>query len=156
MSDVETQKKHSNFAQVALRRIKKYYGRKAKSNSEEKKQKYKAYFEGQTGIFIIKKILRDIMQRRRVPETIELRKKFGYSHYDIMVWKETSLAEKIIKHFPRKNILLNKKFNNRKPDIWLKTHNLIIKVDERNHENYDSDDEKERQDMFKKNNFKFF
>ena len=29
-------------------------------------------------------------------------------------------------------------------------------MDEENHENYDSDDEKEREDMFKKLNFKFF
>ena len=51
---------------------------------------------------------------------------------------------------------LIKKFNNRKPDIRFKNHNLIIEVDEGNHENYDSDDEKEREDMFKKHNFKIF
>ena len=50
--------------------------------------------------------------------------------------------------------MLNKKFNTRKPDIWFKNHNLIIEVDEGNHENYDSDDEKEREDMFKGHNFK--
>ena len=47
---------------------------------------------------------------------------------------ETSIAEKIIKLFPDENIVLNKKFNNRKPDIWFKNHNLIIEVDEGNHE----------------------
>ena len=73
-----------------------------------------------------------------------------------MVWEETSIAEKIIKLFPHKNIVLNKKFNNRKPDIWFKNYNFIIEVDEGNHENYDSDDEKEREDMFKKHNFKIF
>ena len=36
--------------------------------------------------------------------------------------------------------MLNKKQNNRKPDIWFKNHNLTIEVDEINHENYDSDD----------------
>ena len=51
---------------------------------------------------------------------------------------------------------LIKKFNNRKPDIRFKNHNLIIEVDEGNHENHDSDDEKEREDMFKKYNFKIF
>ena len=35
-------------------------------------------------------------------------------------------------------------------------HNIIIEVDKENHENYDSDDEKEREDMFKKHNFKIF
>ena len=73
-----------------------------------------------------------------------------------MVWEETSIAEKMIKLFPSENIVLNKKSNNRKPDIWFKNHNLIIEVDEGNHENYDSDDEKEREDMFKKHNFKIF
>ena len=73
-----------------------------------------------------------------------------------MVWEETSIAEKIRKLFPHENIALNKKFNNRKPDIWFKNYNLIIEVDEGNHENYDSDDEKEREDMFKKHNFKIF
>ena len=73
-----------------------------------------------------------------------------------MVQEETSIAEKIIKLFPHENIVLNKKFYNRKPDIWFKNYNLIIEDDEGNHENYDSDDEKEREDMFKKNNFKIF
>ena len=41
--------------------------------------------------------------------------------------------------------MLYNKFNNRKPDIWLKTNNIIIEVDEWNHENYDSDDEKKKE-----------
>ena len=52
--------------------------------------------------------------------------------------------------------MLSKKFNNRKPNIWFKNHNLVIEVDEGNHENYDSDDEKERADMFKNHEFKIF
>ena len=72
-----------------------------------------------------------------------------------MVREETSIAEKIIKLFPHENIVLNKKFNNRKPDIWFKDHN-IIEVDERNHENHDSDDGKERENMVKNHNFKIF
>ena len=47
-------------------------------------------------------------------------------------------------------------FNNRKPDTWFKNYNITIEVDEGNHENYDLDDEKEREDMFKKHNFKIF
>ena len=54
-----------------------------------------------------------------------------------MISEETSIAEKIIKLFPKENIVLNKKFNNRKPDIWFKDHNIIIEVDEGNHESYD-------------------
>ena len=72
-----------------------------------------------------------------------------------MIREETSIAEKI-KLFPKENTELNKKFNNGKPDIWFKNHNIIIEVDEGNHENYDLDDEKERKDMFKKHNFKSF
>ena len=106
--------------------------------------------------FITEKLARDVTERCKLPEAIELRKKLGYDHNDIMVWEETSIAEKTIKLFPHENIVLNKKFNNRKPDIWFKNYNFIIEVDEGNHENYDSDDEKEREDMFKKHNFKFF
>ena len=50
-----------------------------------------------------------------------------------MVREETSIAEKIIKLFSNENIALNKKFNNKKPGIWFKNHNLIIEVDEGNH-----------------------
>ena len=73
-----------------------------------------------------------------------------------MVREETSIAEKIIKIFPHENIVLTKKFNNRKLDIWFKNCNFIIKADERNHESYNSDDEKERKNMFKNHNFKIF
>ena len=63
-----------------------------------------------------------------------------------MVQEETLIAEKIIKPFPNEKIVLDKKFNNRKSDIWFKNHNLAIEVDEGNHENYDKDDEKEREE----------
>ena len=129
--------------------------KKAKDITKEEKEKYKASFEGEAGIFIIEKLTRDIIERCKLPETIELRKKLGYNHDDIMIQEETSIAEKIIKLFPKENIVLNKKFNKRKPDIWFKNY-IIIEVDEGNHENYDSDDEKEREDMFKKHNFKIF
>ena len=61
-----------------------------------------------------------------------------------------------MKLFPDENIVLNKKFNNRKPDIWFKNDNLAIEVDEGNHENHDTDDEKQREDILKKHNFKIF
>ena len=35
-----------------------------------------------------------------------------------------------------------------------KQDNLIIEVEEGNHENYDTDDENEREDIFKQHNFK--
>ena len=73
-----------------------------------------------------------------------------------MIREETSIADKIIKLSPRENIALNKKFNNRKPDIWFEDYNIIIEIEEGNHENYDTDDEKEREDMFIKHNFKIF
>ena len=66
------------------------------------------------------------------------------------------MAEKIIKPVPNANIVLNKKVINRKPDILFKNHNRAIEVDEGNHENYDSDDEKEREGRFKRHNFKHF
>ena len=61
-----------------------------------------------------------------------------------------------MKLFPNKNIVLNKKIDNRKPDIWFKNDNLAIEVDEGNHENHDRDDEKQREDILKKHNFTIF
>ena len=129
---------------------------KTKDIPEKEKQNYKAFFENETGIFIIEKLTRDIIERCKLPEAIELRKKLGYNRNDIMICEETSISEKIIKLFSRESIVLNKKCNNRKPDIWIKNYNFIIEVDEGNDENYDSDDEKEREDMFKNHNFNIF
>ena len=155
MSDTETQLRHSNIYDIALRRITKYCGKKTKDITEKEKQKYKAFFQTEIGIFIIEKLTCAIIERCKLPEAIELRRKLGYNHNNIMICEETSISEKI-KLFPHENIVLNKKFNNRKPDIWFKDHNIIIKVDEGNHENYDSGNEKEREDMFKKHNLNIF
>ena len=157
MGDVEKQTNHSNIANVVLRRIKKYCSKKAKSSTEEKKQKYKAYFEGEKGIFIIEKLTCDVIERFKLPEAIELRKKLGYNHNNIIVCEETSIAEKIIKLFPHENIVLNKKFNGRKPDIWFKkAKNVTIEVDEGNHADYDTKDEEERKEMFNKYKMEHF
>ena len=71
MSDLKTQTKHSNIAEVVLGRIKKYYGKKTKKISEEEKQKYKAYFEDEKGVFIIEKLIRDVIEHCKLPEAIE-------------------------------------------------------------------------------------
>ena len=71
-----------------------------------------------------------------------------------MIWEETSIAQKIINLFPEENIVLNKKFNDRKPDNWFREYDIIIELDEGNHEDYDTDDEKEREDMYKRHSFK--
>ena len=110
MSDIEMQLGHSNIYDIALKRIKKHCGKKAKNITKEEKQKFKAFFEGETDIFIIEKLTRDIIERCKLPKAIELRKKLGYNHNDIMVREETSIAEKIKKLFPHKDIVLNKKF----------------------------------------------
>ena len=156
MSDIEIQLEHSNIANVMLKRIRKYCGKKTKNITKEEKQKYKTFFESEGNIFIIEKHAHDITERCKLPKATELRKKLGYNHDDIMVREETSIAEKIIKFFPNENIVLNKKFNNRKPDVCFKNHSFTIEVDKGNHENYDSDDKKEREDMFRKHNFEFF
>ena len=134
----------------------KYCGKKQNTLQKKKKKNIKYFFEGETGIFIIESFIRDIIERCKSSEAIELRKKLGYNHEDIMVREETSIAAKIIKRFPYKKIALNKKFNNRKPGIWFKNYNLIIEVDERNHENYDLDDEKEEKTCLKSIILKFF
>ena len=89
VSDLETQIIHSNIFDIALKRIRKYCGKKTKDITEEEKQNYKAYFKGEAGIFIIEKLTRDIIECCKLPEAIELRKKLGYNHDDIMVQEET-------------------------------------------------------------------
>ena len=108
---------HLNIADAALGRVKKYFGKKIKDITEKEKQKYKAFFKDKDGIFVIEKFTRNIIEHCKLPKAIELRKELGYNHSDIMICEETSIAEKIIKLFPKENIVLNKKFNNRKPDI---------------------------------------
>ena len=84
VSDVETQIKHSNICDVALKRIKKYCGKKTKNITEEEKQKYKAFSDAETGTFIIEKLTRDIIEHCKLPEAMELRKRLGYNHDDII------------------------------------------------------------------------
>ena len=48
--------------------------KKTKYITEEEKQKYKAFFKGEEDVFIIEKFARDIIERCKLPETIEFRK----------------------------------------------------------------------------------
>ena len=116
MSDIETKLGHSNIDDVGLKRIRKYCGKTTKDITKEEKEKCKAFFEGKEGVFIIEKLTRDIIEHCKLPKAIEWRKKLGYNHNNIIVWEETSIAEKIIKRFPHENIALNNRFNNKKPD----------------------------------------
>ena len=155
VSDIETQIKHSNICDIALKRIRKYCGKKTKDITEEEKQKYKAFFEGETGIFIIEKLTRDIIERCKLPEAIELRKKLGYNHDDIMVREETSIAEKIIKLFPHKNIVLKKKLMTENQRFGLKIITLLLKL-MKEIMKIMTQMIKKKEDMFKKHNFKNF
>ena len=58
-----------------LKRIRKYCGKKTKDIAEEEKQKDKAYFKGEQGVFIIEKPARDMIERCKLPEAIQPRKK---------------------------------------------------------------------------------
>ena len=94
MSDIEIQLGHLNIGDVPFKRFKNYYGKETKDIIEEQKEKYKAFFEDETGTFVVEKLTRDIIERCKLPEAIELRKKLRYNHNDIMVEEETSIAEK--------------------------------------------------------------
>ena len=98
MSDLKTQIKHSNICDIALKRIRKYCEKKTKDITEEEKEKCKAFFEGETGISIIEKLTRDMIEPILL-EAIELRNELGCNLDVIMVWQETSIAEKIKKLF---------------------------------------------------------
>ena len=51
MGNVEKQTNHLNIADIVLRRIRKYCGKKTKRIAEKEKQKYKAYFKGEKGFY---------------------------------------------------------------------------------------------------------
>ena len=75
--------------------------KKQKTLQKKKKKNIKYFLK-------VKQVLsRDIIERCKLPEVIELRKKLGYNLDEIMVWEETSIAEKI-KLFPKEDIELNK------------------------------------------------
>ena len=133
MGDIEIKLDHSNLRDVVLRRKGKILGKKRKDITEEETRRYKTFFEGKKGVFIIEKVATDVIERCKLPKAIDFRKKFGYNHDDIMVCEETSKAEKI-KLFPYKNIVLNKKFKGRKPDSCFKDLHLTVEVHEGNHD----------------------
>ena len=84
MNDIEIQLGHSNIAYVVLKRIRKYCSKKTKDITEEEKQKHKAYFKGKEGVFVIEELARDIIEHCKLPQAIEVRKKLGYNHDDMM------------------------------------------------------------------------
>ena len=133
MGDIEIKLDHSNLCDVVLRRKGKILGKKRKDITEEETRRYKTFFEGKKGVFIIEKVATDVIERCKLPKAIDFRKKYGYNHDDIMVCEETSKAEKI-KLFPYKNIVLNKKFKGRKPDSCFKDLHLTVEVHEGNHD----------------------
>ena len=153
MSDIEIQLGHLNIADPVLKRIRKYCSKKQKTLQKKKNKDTKHVLKVKK---LIEKLARDIIELCKLQKAVEPRRKIGYNPVDIMIREETSIAEKVIKLFPKENIVLNKKFTNRKSDIWFKNHNVIIEVDEGNHENYESDDGKEREEMFTKHSFKTF
>ena len=76
ISDIEIQHGHSNNADVVLKRIRKYWGKKKKKKHYKKKKKkhykkrkkkYKAFFEGEENIFITEKLARDITEHCKLP-----------------------------------------------------------------------------------------
>ena len=71
MKDVKIQTNHTNIYNIALERITKILWKKTKDITEEEKEKYKAFFEGEAGIFIIEKLTRDIIERCKLPKAIE-------------------------------------------------------------------------------------
>ena len=62
---------------------------------QKKKNKNTKHILKVKHVFLLLKNTRDIIERCKLPEAIELRKKLRYNHDDIMVHEETSIAEKI-------------------------------------------------------------
>ena len=83
MRDFKIQTNHANIYDFSLKRIRKYNGKKTKDITEEEKEKYKAFFEGETDIFIIEKLIRDIIERCKLPEAIEIIRRHNDSRRNI-------------------------------------------------------------------------
>ena len=60
---------------LPLKELESIFAKKTKDITEEEKQRCKAFFKNEKGIFIIEKLTRDIIERCKLPEAIELRKK---------------------------------------------------------------------------------
>ena len=104
---------------------------KKQKTLQKMKKKYKTLFKDKKGIFIIEKVTRDITKRRKWPKAIELglnKKKLGCNCNNIMVSEETSIAEKIIKHFPHENIDLIKNLITENQIFGLKITILLLKL----------------------------
>ena len=56
MGDIEVKLGHSNIADVVLKESENTAAKKTK-NIEEKKKKYKTFFEGEKGVFIIERLI---------------------------------------------------------------------------------------------------
>ena len=111
-----------------LKKNQKVLWQKTKNITEKEKQKYKAHFKSETGIFIIEKLTRDLIERFKLPEAIELSRKLGYNHDDIMVREETLIAEKIIKLFPPENMCQIKNLIAENQIYGLKIMILLLKL----------------------------
>ena len=62
ISDIEEKLNHSNIADPVLKRIEKSYGKKINYITEKEKQKYKIFLIGQTGVYIVEKLERDLTE----------------------------------------------------------------------------------------------
>ena len=103
--------------------------KKTKDITEEEKQRYKAFFKNEKGIFIIEKLTCDIIERCKLPKAIELRKKLGYNHNNIMICEETLIGEKTIKFFPKENLMTeNQIFGLKIIILLLKLMKEIMKI----------------------------
>ena len=67
MRDIEIQLGQSNIADVVLKSIRKYLGKK-KHITKEGKEQYKCYFE--KGVFIIEKLVGDGIERCKLRKAI--------------------------------------------------------------------------------------
>ena len=57
MGNSEKQLAHSNIADVALKRIRKYLGKKGKHITKKEKEQYKCYFENKKVFLLLKNLL---------------------------------------------------------------------------------------------------
>ena len=81
-----------------------------------------------------------------------IKTRLGFNQHDLLMTKEQSVLTKIMKVFVSEEILLQQFFLSCKIDLYFSKHRLAIEIDEKGHNDRNTDYETERQKAIEKKN----
>ena len=79
-----------------------------------------------------------------------IKTRLGFNQHDLLMTKEQSVLTKIMKVFVSEEILLQQFFLSCKIDLYFSKHRLAIEIDEKGHNDRNTDYETERQKAIEK------